>query len=328
MDIGVTGIGAYVPETVIDNAKISRWTGATETWIVERTGISERRYAGPDETTSDLALQACLHVLAQHPQVEAQDLELIVVGTSTPDQPQPSTAAILQDKLGLRAMPAFDLNAVCTSFLYGLSVAHSWLAHRRPDGHALVVGADRYSTLMNRSDRRTVALFGDGAAAMLLGPVPDGFGVRASRLAAHGEYRELVEVIAGGTREPIDVTAVDAERHLFRMNGRAVKEYALKNIAAVVSAVLEEARLDVNEISHFVFHQGNARLVEAIRDELSLDPDRVPVVAGKYGNTAASSIPLTLAVLDRAQRLRRGQHVLLAGIGGGMTAGAAVVTWY
>lgn len=328
MDIGVTGLGAYVPETIIDNETISSWTGATRTWIEERTGITERRYADAKEATSDLALHACLVALAQHPEVTAEDIELIVVGTSTPDQPQPSTAAILQDKLGLTSMPVFDLNAVCTSFLYALSVAHSWLAHRRPDGYALIVGADRYSTIMNRSDRRTVTLFGDGAGAMLLGPVPDGFGVRASRLAAHGEYRELVEVIAGGTREPFDPEAVDEDRHLFRMDGRAVKEYALRHIADVVTGVLDDAGLDAREISHFVFHQGNPRLVEAIRDELALDPARVPIVADQYGNTAASSIPLTLAALDREQRLVRGQHVLLAGIGGGMTAGAAVLTWH
>lgn len=251
-----------------------------------------------------------------------------MVGTSTPDQPQPSTAAILQNKLGLHGMPAFDLNAVCASFLYGLSVAHSWLANRRPDGHALVIGADRYSTIMNRSDRRTVTLFGDGAGAVLLGPVPDGFGVRASRLAAHGEHCELVEVVAGGTREPLDVQALAADRHLFRMNGRAVKEYALRSIADLVAGVLDDAGLDAGDISHYVFHQGNPRLVEAFRDELDLDPARVPIVAGRFGNTAASSIPLTLATLDREQRLVNGQHVLLAGVGGGMTAGAAVVTWY
>ncbi|MGH3670259.1 MAG: 3-oxoacyl-ACP synthase III family protein [Pseudonocardiaceae bacterium] len=328
MDIGAIGIGAYVPETIIDNETISGWTGASETWIAERTGVVERRYADPKQATSDLAFHACLLALAQHPEVEAGNLELIVVGTSTPDQPQPSTAAILQDKLGLRNMPVFDLNAVCTSFLYALSVAHSWLAHRRPDGHALVVGADRYSTLMNRSDRRTVTLFGDGAGAMLLGPVPEGFGVRASRLAAHGEHRELVEVIAGGTREPLDINGIATDRHLFRMNGRAVKEYALQSIATIAAAVLDDAHLTVNDISHFVFHQGNPRLVEAIRDELELDPARVPIVAGHYGNTAASSIPLTLAILDREQRLIRGQHILLAGIGGGMTAGAAVLTWH
>lgn len=328
MDIGITGLGAYVPTTVIDNATISGWTGASEAWIEERTGVCERRYADLQETTSDLALEAALRALAQDPDFAAEDLELIVVGTSTPDQPQPSTAAILQDKMGLHGMPAFDLNAVCSSFMYALSVAHSWLASHSPDGHALVVGADRYSTIMDRADRRTVTLFGDGAGAVLLGPVPDSFGVRASRLAAHGEHRELVEVVAGGTREPLDVQALAAKRHLFRMDGRAVKEYALRSIADVVAGVLDDAGLEADEISHYVFHQGNPRLVEAFRDELDLDPARVPIIAGLYGNTAASSIPLTLATLDRDQLLTSGQHVLMAAIGGGMTAGAAVVTWY
>lgn len=328
MDIGITGLGAYVPTTVIDNATISGWTGASEAWIEERTGVCERRYADLQETTSDLALEAALRALAQDPDFGAEDLELIVVGTSTPDQPQPSTAAILQDKMGLHGMPAFDLNAVCSSFMYALSVAHSWLASHNPDGHALVVGADRYSTIMDRADRRTVTLFGDGAGAVLLGPVPDSFGVRASRLTAHGEHRELVEVVAGGTREPLDVQALAAKRHLFRMDGRAVKEYALRSIADIVAGVLDDAGLEADEISHYVFHQGNPRLVEAFRDELDLDPARVPIIAGLYGNTAASSIPLTLATLDRDQLLSSGQHVLMAAIGGGMTAGAAVVTWY
>jgi 3-oxoacyl-(acyl-carrier-protein) synthase III len=328
MEIGITAIGAYVPARIIDNATISDWTGATQTWIEERTGVVERRYADPQQTTSDLALQASLSALSQCPSLDAEDLELIVVGTSTPDQPQPATATILQDKLGLHGMPAFDLNAVCASFIYGLTVAHSWLASRRPEGHALVVGADRYSTIMNRGDRRTVTLFGDGAGAALLGPVPDGFGIRASRLAAHGEHRELVEVVAGGTREPLDVEALAGDRHLFRMDGRAVKDYALRSVAGLVTDVLDDACLDASEISHYVFHQGNPRLVEAFRDALDLDPVRVPIIAGRYGNTAASSIPLTLATLDREERLVRGEHVVIAGVGGGMTAGAAVMTWH
>jgi 3-oxoacyl-[acyl-carrier-protein] synthase-3 len=328
MEIGITALGAYVPGRIIDNATISGWTGATETWITERTGVEERRYAGPQQTTSDLALQASLGALAQCPGLDAAELDLIVVGTSTPDQPQPATATILQNKLGLRGMPAFDLNAVCSSFIYGLSVAHAWLASRRPTGHALVVGVDRYSTIMDRSDRRTVTLFGDGAGAAVLGPVPDGFGVRASRLIAHGEHHELVEVVAGGTREPLDVDALAGNRHLFRMNGRAVKDYAVRFVTDLVTDVLNEAGLDADEISHYVFHQGNPRLVEAFRDALDLDPARVPIVAGRYGNTAASSIPLTLATLDREERLVRGEHVVLAAVGGGMTGGAAVMTWH
>lgn len=328
MQTGIVGIGAYVPEIVIDNATISDWTGATEHWIEERTGVRERRYAGQQQATSDLALEASLDALAQHPGFDVQDLELIVVGTSTPDQPQPSTAAILQHKLGLSGMPAFDINAVCTSFMYALTIARGWLAGQHHTGHALIVGADRYSTIMDRSDRRTVTLFGDGAGAALLGPVPDGYGVRSSRLATHGEHRELVEVVAGGTREPLDVDALGADRHLFRMRGREVKQYALRHVTGLVAEALQDADLDAEDISHYVFHQGNPRLVEELRDMLDLDPAQVPIVADRYGNTAAASIPLTLATLDREERLERGQHVVLAGIGGGMTAGAIVLTWH
>lgn len=330
MNTGFLGLGGHVPPVVIDNAQIAEWAGVEESWIVERTGILERRYREPGVATSDLALQAAREALAADP--ESRDrLGLIIVATSTPDQPQPSTGAILQDKLGLSDIPAFDVNAVCSGFLYALSVADSMMSSRlsgQGGEYALVVGADIYSSLMNRSDRRTVGLFGDGAGAVLLGPVPDGYGVLSWRLVTHGELRDLVEVPAGGTRKALDAQAREAGEHLFQMKGRAVREYALSTLPKVIGEALDAAGLRLEEVDRLILHQANTRLVEQCCRELRVDPDRVPLTAPLFGNTAAASIPLTLHREHARRPFRRGERLVLAGVGGGMTAGAVVVRWY
>ncbi|MEU5580036.1 ketoacyl-ACP synthase III [Streptomyces huasconensis] len=326
MQTGILSMGGHVPDEVVDNTRIAQWTGASAAWVEDRTGVLERRYCAPGTTTSELARRAAAEALGDLRQAR-QDLHHMVVATSTPDQPQPSTAAILQDHLGLAGVAAFDINAVCSGFLYGLAVSHSLLA-RTPERTALVVGADIYSTLMDRTDRRTVSLFGDGAGAVLLGPVPDGFGVRAVHLVADGSRREYVEVVAGGTRRPADAAAREDGAHYFRMRGREVREYALRTFPKVISEVLAEAGLRMEDIGRFVFHQANTRLIEACAEELGIDRQLVPLTAPFLGNTAAASIPLTLRHEHARRPFQRGEHVLLAAVGGGMTAGAAIVTWY
>jgi 3-oxoacyl-[acyl-carrier-protein] synthase-3 len=329
MGFGFLGLGGHVPPLVIDNRQVAEWTGVEESWIVERTGILERRYREPGTATSDLAVHAAREALAALP--DTGRLGVMVVATSTPDQPQPSTGAILQDKLGLSDVPAFDVNAVCSGFLYALAVADSMLSARLAEGggdHALVVGSDMYSSLMDRTDRRTVSLFGDGAGAVLLGPVPDGYGVLGWRLAAHGEHRELVQVTAGGTRTPLDARSREAGEHLFRMRGREVRDYALGVLPKVIGEALDSAGVALAEVDRFILHQANTRLVEACTRELGVDPDRVPLTAPQFGNTATASIPLTLRAENGLRPFRRGERLVLAGVGGGMTAGAVVVRWY
>ena len=330
MSFGFLGLGGYVPPLVIDNAQVAEWAGTDENWIVERTGILERRYREPGTATSDLALHAAREALAVLPDAEDR-LGLIIVATSTPDQPQPSTGAILQDKLGLSDIPAFDVNAVCSGFIYALAVADSMLTARlaRQGGeYALVVGTDVYSSLMDRTDRRTVSLFGDGAGAVLLGPVPEGYGVLGWRLVTHGEHRGLVEVPAGGTRTPLDAESREAGGHLFRMQGREVRDYALRTMPKVVGEALDAAGIRLDEVDRFILHQANTRLVEACCRELGVDPDRVPLTAPQFGNTAAASIPLTLRAEHERRPFQRGELLVLAGVGGGMSAGAVVVRWY
>ncbi|MEV6603562.1 ketoacyl-ACP synthase III [Kutzneria sp. NPDC051319] len=308
--IGVLGTGGFVPSRVVDNTTVGQWCGVGEDWILERTGVRRRRYARPDQPTSELAIRAAAPLLTDPSRCEA--LRMVMLATSTPDRPQPATASAVQAGLGLSGVAACDLNAVCCGFLYGLVLTSALLAAQ--GGTGLVIGADRYSSIMDRADRRTVTLFGDGAGAVLLGPVPDGYGIRGSSLVGHGELRELVRV--------------PEDRRLFEMQGRAVKEYALDLIPKVATEALTASGLALDDISRFVFHQGNVRMVEACAEAMGVGMDRVPLTAPVFGNTAAASLALTLHHADLERPFRRGEHILLAGVGGGMTAGAVVLTWH
>lgn len=328
MPVGVLSIGSYTPDQVVDNQQISAWTGMPESWVTERTGVLTRRYAEPGTATSDLAVPAAREALEGVPDEVRERLGALVVATSTPDVPQPSTAAILQHKLGLSTLPAFDVNAVCSGFLYGLSVAEGLLAAGRHGEHVLLVGADMFSTIMDRSDRRTVSLFGDGAGAVLLGEVPEGYGLQSVHLVTDGEFHHYVGVEGGGTRTPLDAEAREAGHQYFRMNGRAVRDYALSVLAKLTAQTLDDCRLDLEDIDRFVFHQANTRLLETFVADAGIDPDRVAYTAPHLGNTVAASVPLTLHATHRERPLKRGERVLMASVGGGMTAGAALLTWY
>ncbi|GAA4932607.1 3-oxoacyl-[acyl-carrier-protein] synthase-3 [Nonomuraea thailandensis] len=326
MAIGIIGLGSYLPDRVVTNAEISQWTGVTEDWVEERTGIKERRYRTPGMVTSDLATRAGRRALADGPGIDG--LEALIVATCTSDVPQPATAAIVQHKLGIRSVPAFDVNAVCAGFVFSLGIAEGMLAGRPPSATALVIGADMFSTIMNRSDRRTVSLFGDGAGAVVLGRVPDGYGIQALRLVTDGEFNEEIGVEAGGVRLPTDQAARAEGRHLFRMNGPLVKDYVITTLRKLVIEVLDDCGLTLADVDRFVFHQANIRLLENLAADLGLDMARVPTTASRYGNTAGASVPVTLDESHRRSPLRRGERVLLAAAGGGLCAGAALLTWY
>ncbi|MFH8433801.1 3-oxoacyl-ACP synthase III family protein [Streptomyces sp. NPDC018007] len=327
MAIGVISVGAHLPERIVDNREIAAWADVTEEWVAERTGILQRRYAAAGEATSDLALPAAREALDEAGPEAGERLAVLIVATCTPDHPQPSTAAIVQAGLGLPALPAFDVNAVCSGFLYALTVAKG-LLDGQPGQYALVVGADLFSTLMDRGDRKTVSLFGDGAGAVVLGPVPEGYGIHGSTLLADGELHDYVKVEAGGTRTPLDERARAAGEHLFRMDGRAVREYAMTTLHKVVGQTLAECGARIEDVDRFVFHQANTRLLESFAAEAGIDPAKVALTAPTLGNTAAASVPLTLHHTHQDRPLERGERVLLASIGGGMTAAAALMTWY
>ncbi|MEV8638667.1 ketoacyl-ACP synthase III [Streptosporangium sp. NPDC051023] len=327
MAIGVIGLGAHVPEHVITNTQISAWTGMDEDWIVERTGVCERRYAAEGTVTSDLALPAANAALDTEPGAR-QRLEALIVATTTPDVPQPATAAILQYKLGLRTVPAFDVNAVCSGFVYSLAIGEGLLRAHYPGGRVLVVGADKLSAVMNRGDRRTVSLFGDGAGAMLLGEVPEGYGFLATRMLTDGEHHGVVGIDAGGTRMPLDAEARAEGRHLLRMDGRTVKNWVLPTMRKLVGQILDDCDLGIGDISRFVFHQANARMLEVLAADLGVGLDRVPLTTKWYGNIGGASVPFTLSESHRQRPLRRGERILLAAAGGGLCAGATILVWH
>ena len=317
----ITGTGSALPARRVSNAELAETVDTSDEWIVERTGIRFRHIAGPDETTGTLAADACKAALAAAGRT-AQDIDLIVLATATPDQTFPATATKVQAMLGINDCVAFDVAAVCSGFLYALQVADSMIragAHRR----ALVIGAETFSRILDWEDRTTCVLFGDGAGAIVLeGHESDGEGngergILATRLHADGRHNELLYV-DGGPSTTGTVGKV-------RMKGREVFRHAVVNLAAVMTESLAVAGIDSSEVDWVVPHQANARILDATARKLGLDPSRVVVTVDQHANTSAASVPLALDTAVRDGRIKPGQLIVLEAMGGGFTWGAAVV---
>jgi 3-oxoacyl-[acyl-carrier-protein] synthase-3 len=313
----ITGTGSALPVRRVSNAELAETVDTSDEWIVERTGIRFRHIAGPDETTGTLAADACKAALAAAGRT-AQDIDLIVLATATPDQTFPATATKVQAMLGINDCVAFDVAAVCSGFLYALQVADSMIragAHRR----ALVIGAETFSRILDWDDRTTCVLFGDGAGAIVLeGEEGNGErGVLATRLHADGRHNELLYV-DGGPSTTGTVGKV-------RMKGREVFRHAVVNLAAVMTESLAVAGIDSSEVDWVVPHQANARILDATARKLGLDPSRVVVTVDQHANTSAASVPLALDTAVRDGRIKPGQLIVLEAMGGGFTWGAAVV---
>jgi 3-oxoacyl-[acyl-carrier-protein] synthase-3 len=321
--IQVLAIDACAPREVVGNNELSV-LGYDEQWIVQRTGIRERRRAPPEMATSDVAFEAarrCLDKAGADPSA----IDLIVVATMTPDTLTPATACHLQRRLGSHA-PAFDLHAACSGFIFGLATAAQFVKtgfSRR----ALVVGVDLMTRIVDPQDKRTFPLFGDGGGAALVGPGHEEQGLLAYTLGTDGEGAGLLCIPAGGTREPLSAANVDARRHYLRMDGRSVFKWAVRTAADTIREAVAFARLTLTDISLFVLHQANLRILAAVADDLGISHDRLLINVDRYGNTSAGSIPLALAEADDRGLLRRGDLVLLCGFGAGLTWGTAVVRW-
>lgn len=324
MSVGIRALAGYVPQKIVTNDEVSHTTGASQDWIVERTGVETRRFAASEQATSDLAERAIRNLGP----IDTRNVRYLIVATSTPDQPQPSTAAILQGRLGWEGVPSFDINAVCSGFVYALVVASRLLSDEDSDGIAIVVGSDRYSGILDMTDRRTASLFGDGAGVAVLGQVPQGYGIRGHCLKTHGKYSDAVGVRVGGTREPTTTKNLAEGGDRFRMDGRIAREYIAQVLPGVVQSALDQSALEISDLSRIFMHQGNVRLVESVADLLDVPRDLVPITADKWGNTAAASIPLTMSDATIENPFIRGEHIMLAAVGGGLTAGAVILTWY
>lgn len=322
-EVGILGTGAYVPDRVVSNDDVGAAAAVDDAWVTAKTAIRARRWAAPQQATSDMAAAAGRAAL-DSAGITAADLTVIVVATSTPDRPQPPTAAYVQHLLGAVDAAAFDVNAVCSGEVFALAAVEGVLA--RKGGHALVIGADLYSRILNPADRRTVVLFGDGAGAMVLAP---GRGARIRNIAAHsfGDLAHLIEVPAGGSRLPADQAALQAGLQYFTMDGRGVRRFVEDRLPQLTKQFLHESGVVPDDIAHFVPHQANGVMLQTVFDELALPRATMHLTLDRYGNTGAASIPITLDAAARAGAFQPGDLILLAGFGGGMSAGFALLQW-
>ncbi|MFF5173135.1 3-oxoacyl-ACP synthase III family protein [Micromonospora sp. NPDC000089] len=326
VDIGVLGTGSYLPKRVVDNDEMASLVGVTAEWIERKTHIRCRRFAAPDEAASDLAVVAARRALEQAG-LPAERIDFVIVATSTGDSPQPPTAHLVQHLVGASGAACLDLNVVCSGFVYGLAVARG-LMSTRPGSHALVIGADVYSRILDFSDRRTAVLFGDGAGAAVLGPVPAGFGILDVELLSSGAERGLIHVEAGGSRRPASRETVEAGEHFFRMRGREVREFVAQRVPGALSDLLGRCGLTSGEINHFVPHQANGVMVDDLVKATDLTGARTHRTVERFGNTGSASVGVTLDAANREGALLTGDTVLLAAFGGGMAIGACIVRWF
>ncbi|WP_406334243.1 3-oxoacyl-ACP synthase III family protein [Streptomyces sp. NBC_00203] len=326
--IGIIGVGSYLPEAIISNAEIGHGAGVTDEWIVRKTGIRERRRAAPHEATSDLAVVAAQRAL-ESAGLTADQLAYVVVATSTPDHPQPATAALVQHRIGAHRAAAFDVNAVCSGFVYALKTVEKLLAGAA-DGeprHGLVIGADIYSRILDYTDRRTAALFGDGAGATVLGPVAPGLGLRQISLVSRGDAHRLIEVTAGGSRRPPSTQTLTDGDHYFRMDGRGVRGFVTRTLPYEIGRLLRHAEVRPEAVQHFVPHQANGIMLAELWPDLGLHRAALHLTLERYANTGAASVPITLAEMNRKGAAAPGDLVVLAAFGGGMSLGIALLNW-
>ena len=322
--VSITGIGSYAPKRVMTNDELARMVDTSDEWIVERTGIRERRVAAPEEALSDLAMPAANDALEQSG-LDPSELDLIVVATVTPDMPFPSTGALVADRLGAKDAAAYDLSAGCTGFVYALVQAHGMLAGGLVD-KALVVGGDVLSRIVDWEDRSTCVLFGDGAGAVVLERVQEG-GFLGFELGADGSGGPQLYMPAGGSREPASVESVTGRQHYAKMNGREVFKFATRVLVDSAAKVLDECDVPVEEVDVYVPHQANVRIIDHARRKLGIPEERTVVNVDRFGNTSSGSIPLALGDAEADGRLQPGELVLMTGMGAGLTWGSALIEW-
>ncbi len=324
--IGILGTGSYVPEQVLTNQSLEASLGLADGWIYTKTGIKERRVACEHEATSDLATRAAQQALASA-HIKASELDLVVVATSTPDYPQPSTACLVQANIGATRAAAFDLAAVCTGFIYALMVAEAALSSHKHWRTALVIGADTYSRILDYTDKRTCILFGDGAGAVVLGRVSENSGILSSYVQADGSRSNIIQVPGGGTRKPFSTLSNESKDLFFQMDGRAVRAFAQTVFPEVVYTLLRSNEMALDDIDLIIPHQANGVILRECMQAMNIPPEKMYMTIERYGNTSAASIPITLDNAVQAGRVQEAQTIILVGFGGGLTWGGMLMHW-
>ncbi|MEJ8544381.1 beta-ketoacyl-ACP synthase 3 [Brevibacillus borstelensis] len=323
--VGILATGSYTPERVLTNFDLEKMVETSDEWIVSRTGIRERRISGPEQASSDLALEAAKKALAKA-NISPEQLDMIIVATVTPDTTFPSTACILQEKLGAKKVAALDVSAACTGFLYGIATGSQFIANGLYR-YILVVGVETLSKITNYKDRNTCVLFGDGAGAAVLGPVKDGLGFQAFELGADGSGGALLSQPAGGSRIPASVESVEKNLHYISMAGGEVFKFAVRVMNSATEAVLEKSGTAKEDIDLLVPHQANKRIIDSAIQRFGLSEDKVAINLDRYGNMSSASIPVALDEAIQEGRLKEGDNVILVGFGGGLTWGATLLKW-
>lgn len=324
--IGITGTGYYVPERIMTNDEIATFLDTSDAWIYSKTGIHARRIAAPHEATSDLAVESSRRAL-QSAGVRVEDVDLIVLATSTPDMIQPSTAAIVQGRLGAVNAAAFDVSAVCAGFAYAMTVAYSMMVANPAYKQVLVIGAETYSRILDWKDRKTCVFFGDGAGAVVLSDVPAGTGVRSTFLMNDGRKADVIHFAAGGSRHPASLETLEKNMHRFVMDGHQVWDFAIKAFPDAVRRVVASAGDRMEDVSLVISHQANINIIRHALEELGLAMDKTFTNLDRYGNTSGASIPIALAEARENRRLAKGDNLVLVGFGGGLSYGAVYLKW-
>lgn len=322
----IVGTGSYLPEKVLTNDDLAKIVETNDAWIRERTGIGARRMAAPGETTSDMALHASRKAI-EMAGLTPDQIDLIVVGTVTPDMPFPAAATFLQAKLGAHKAFCFDVSAACAGSIYGLSIADKFIKTGDVK-HALVVGAELLTRIVNWKDRGSCVLFGDAAGAMVLAaePRPDR-GLLSTHLYSDGTKTGILCIPGGGTARPFDQAVLDAGAHLVTMNGREVYKVAVRALESSSREALRVNHLTPADVDHVVAHQANLRILEAVMERLEIPLGKCHLNIEQVGNTSSASVPLTLDQANRSGALKDGQNILMMAIGGGMSWGSALLRW-
>ena len=321
----IEAVGSYVPEKVLTNADLEKLVETSDEWIRSRTGIEQRRVAASDEFTSDIAAKAA-RIALERANISAEQVDLIIVATITPDMPFPSTACLVQQKIGAVRAAAFDIEAACSGFIFALEIGQQFIMSRTYNT-VLVIGAEKLSSIINWKDRNTCVLFGDGAGAAVLQNRPNTHGLLTACMGSDGTKADLLAMPGGGSRCPATLESVEQGMHFLRMDGKETFKNAVNAMLTAAREALRRCELDITQIKCIIPHQANRRIIDAVAERLDAKPEQVFVNLHKYGNTSAASVAIALDEAVQSGRIQRGDLILLVVFGAGLTWGAAVIEW-
>ena len=321
----IRSVGSYLPEKVLTNEAITKLVDTSDEWITSRTGIKERRIAAEDEFTSDLAANAAKDAMKKGG-ITAEEIDLIIVATITPDMLFPSTACLVQQIIGAKNAAAFDLEAACSGFVYALEIGQQFIMSQTYNT-VLVIGAEKLSTIIDWEDRNTCVLFGDGAGAAILQNIPNSHGLLTATMGADGSKGELLCMPAGGSKIPASGDSLKNRLHYLRMDGKETFKNAVNAMCSAAREVLQRCQIDISQVDHIIPHQANQRIISAVGDRLKAKEEQLFINLDKYGNTSAASVAIALDEAATSGRLKRGDIILIVVFGAGLTWGAAVIEW-